>query len=49
MKAELIYGLTEAFEGHAQQTGGEQNFALIRSKGDNALFNNYWCAPGPRR
>lgn len=46
MKTELIYSLIEAFEGHAQQTGGKQNFVLIRSKGDHALFNKCWCAPG---
>lgn len=30
--------LTETFEGHAHQTRGNQDFALIRSKGDQALF-----------
>ncbi|WP_212746432.1 DNA damage-inducible protein D [Limnobacter alexandrii] len=50
MKNDLIQNLTESFEGHAQatekelsdiiyeQTGGSENFALIRSKGDTALF-----------
>jgi len=50
METNQISFLTETFEGHAQQTekelstvifeqtGGNQNFALIRSKGDKALF-----------
>ncbi|MDP3425096.1 MAG: hypothetical protein Q8S32_15230 [Burkholderiaceae bacterium] len=38
MKTEQVQMLTETFEGHAQQTGGNQDFALIRSKGDQALF-----------
>jgi len=38
-----------------EQTGGNQNFALIRSKGDQALFNKstqamkaQWCVPDKR-
>jgi DNA-damage-inducible protein D len=38
MNTELVRNLTDTFEGHAQQTGGNQDFALIRSKGDHALF-----------
>ena len=50
IKNDLIHNLTESFEGHAKknkkellgiiygQTGGSENFALIRSKGDTALF-----------
>ena len=38
MNTELVRNLTDTFEGHAQQTEGNQDFALIRSKGDHALF-----------
>ncbi len=50
-----IQTLTDTFEGHAQQTGGNRNFGLIRSKGDQALFGKstqamkaHWNMPDNR-
>ena len=44
MKTEVVQALTDTFEGKDlsqviyERTGGNQDFALIRSKGDHALF-----------
>lgn len=54
MKTELVHSLTTTFEAHAQQTEGG-DFALIRSKGDQALFGKstqamkaHWKVPEHR-
>ncbi len=57
MNADIIQTLTATFEANAQQTetGGNEDFALIRSKGDQALFGRstqamkaHWKVPDHR-
>ena len=40
MTTDTIQTLTSDFESFVKQTGGNKNFAIIRSKGDQALFNH---------
>lgn len=57
MNADIIQTLTATFEANAQQTetGGNEDFSLIRSKGDQALFGRstqamkaHWKVPDHR-
>ena len=57
MNADIIQTLTATFEANAQQTetGDNEDFALIRSKGDQALFGRstqamkaHWKVPDNR-